>query len=280
MRKIVGKLKEMTLRSRLLIAIILCILFPWVGTYIVSNYFTKDVLEVRAVKQSKDTLRMIEMSMKRILDDVMYTSNFIQFDTNFNRLLKSNQPIDSNSSQLLTRKYDTLFASFKDVADITDMFSYTYITILFENGLYYTNYSIYENDPLTFRDKPWFTELNDLKFYQTNWIGVHPTYIQSEKESNPYLISMARTIKGSNHSNIYLIISIEEKEVRKFFNNFQNDTEAVFFLTDDNGMIYSSLDTPKIGSNLSYDITSAEHQIVDYNHEDHLLVSYPVSYAN
>ena len=94
-----GKLKEMTLRSRLLVAIILCILLPWVGTYIVSNYFTKDVLEVRAVKQSKDTLRMIEMSMKRILDDVMYTSNFIQFDTNFNRLLKSNQSIDLNSPQ-------------------------------------------------------------------------------------------------------------------------------------------------------------------------------------
>ena len=54
----------------------------------------------------------------------------------------------------------------------------------------------------------------------------------------------------------------------------------MFFLTDDNGMIYSSLDTEKIGSNLSYDITSKEHQIVEYNHEDHLLVSYPVSYAN
>ena len=146
--------------------------------------------------------------------------------------------------------------------------------------MYYTNYPTYENDPLTFRDESWFSELSDLKFYQTNWIGVHPTYIQSEKESNPYLISMARTIKGSNRSNIYLIISIEEKEVRKFFNNFQNDTEAVFFLTDDNGMIYSSLDTEKIGSHLPYDITSKEHQIVEYNHEDHLLVSYPVSYAN
>ena len=37
------------------------------------------------------------MSTKSILDDVMYTSNYIQFDTNFNRLLKSNLSIDSNS---------------------------------------------------------------------------------------------------------------------------------------------------------------------------------------
>ena len=59
-RKIMKQLKEMSLRSRLLIAIILCILLPWVGTYIVSNYFTKDVLEERAVKQSEDTLRMIK----------------------------------------------------------------------------------------------------------------------------------------------------------------------------------------------------------------------------
>ncbi|WP_203247610.1 cache domain-containing sensor histidine kinase [Sporosarcina beigongshangi] len=281
MRRIVGKLNEMTLRSRLLVAIFLCILLPWVSTYIVSNYFTKDVLEVRAVKQSKDTLSMIEMSMKRILDDAMYTSNFIQFDTNFNRLLKSNQSFDSNSPESINiaNRLHYLQVS-KRLTDITDMFSYTYVTILFENGLYYTNYPISENNPLTFRDKPWFSELKDLQFYQTNWIGVHPTYIQSEKESDPYLISMARTIKGSNHSNIYLIISIEEKEVREFFNNFQNDTEAVFFLTDNKGKIYSSLDTEKIGSHLSYDITSKEHQIVEYNDEDHLLVSYPVSYAN
>ena len=110
------KLNEMTLRNRLLIAIIICILLPWVGTYIVSNYFTKDVLEVRAVKQSKDTLRMIEMSMKRILDDVMYTSNFIQFDTNFNRLLKSNQSIDLNSPQTVSGgKCVKLYTSFKRV---------------------------------------------------------------------------------------------------------------------------------------------------------------------
>ncbi|MEK5038211.1 cache domain-containing sensor histidine kinase [Sporosarcina sp. FSL K6-3457] len=281
MKRIVGILKEMTLRSRLLVAIILCILLPWISTYIVSNYFTKDVLEVRAVKQSKDTLSMIEMSMKRILDDVMYTSNFIQFDTNFNRLLKSNQSIDSGSSQ--ATEVGSLLHYMqvsKSLTDITDMFSNTYITLLYEDGLYYTNYSTYEKDPLTFRNEPWFSELNDLQFYQTNWIGVHPTYIQSEKESNPYLISMARTIKGANKSNIYQIISFEEKEVRKFFHNFQNATKVVFFLTDNKGEIYSSMDTEKIRSRLSYDITNKEHQIVEYNDEDHLLVSYPVSYTN
>jgi two-component system, sensor histidine kinase YesM len=280
-RKIMTRLKEMSLRNRLLIAIILCILLPWVGTYIVSNYFTKDVLEERAVKQSEDTLKMIEMSTKKILDDVMYTSNYIQFNTEFNRLLKSNQFIDSSSVQAVKEGNVLHYMELsKELSAITDMFSTAYITILFESGLYYMNYSSYEHDPLTFREKTWFSELNDLKFYQTNWIGVHPTYIRSEKESNPYLISMARTIKGANQSNIYLIISIEEKEIRSFFNNFQSDTEAVFFLTNEDGVIYSSLDTEKIGSKLSYDVTSKGHQIVEYQNEDHLLVSYPVSYAN
>ena len=182
MRNIIKQLKEMSLRSRLVIAIILCILLPWVGTYIVSNYFTKDVLEERAVKQSEDTLRMIEMSTKSILDDLMYTSNFIQFDTNFNRLLKSSQAMHLNSSQA-GREENALhhLQVSKELSDITDMFSPSHITILFENGLSYMNYSTYEHNPLTFRDEPWFSALNDLKFYQTNWIGVHPTYIDQKK---------------------------------------------------------------------------------------------------
>ncbi len=277
-RKVVKRLTEISFRDRLLIAIILCILLPWVGTYIVSNYFTKDVLEERAVKQSNDTLSMIEMSIERIFDDVMYTSNYIQFNTNFSRLLKSSY---SDSSEAVNEQNMLNYIEVSNaLSDISDMFSSTYITILFEDGLYFTNYSTYEHDPLTFQDEPWFSELSELSFYQTNWIGAHPTYIRIEKESNPYLISMARTVKALKQSDIYLIISIEESKIKELLGNFQGDTNGEFFLTDSTGVIYSSFDTEKIGSNLPHDVTSKKHQIVEYDGDDHLLVSYPVSYTN
>src|SRR5690625_925898 len=102
MKDIFKRLNQMSLRNRLIIAVIICIFLPWIGTYFVSNYVTKDALEERAVKQSRDSLRVIEKSITNIFDDVMYVSNYIQFDTNFNKIMKSNIS-EEHTSELQSR---------------------------------------------------------------------------------------------------------------------------------------------------------------------------------
>ena len=210
----------MSLRARLIISVILCILFPWVSTYIVSNYFTKDVLEQRAAKQSEDDLRMIELGIKSIFDDIMYTSNYIQFDTNMNQLLKSHELIDPTSSNVKQEIALNYIHISNELSGITDLLMPLYITILYKNDLYYTNYSQIDFNPLQFKEKPWFEKLEHLSFYETYWLGAHPTYIKSEKNTNPYLITIGRRIQRANSLNSYLIISLKENEIKKLFSQF------------------------------------------------------------
>ncbi|MEH7238628.1 sensor histidine kinase [Bacillus sp. JJ1562] len=274
------KIKQMSLRTRLIISVILCILFPWVSTYIVSNYFTKDVLEQRAAEQSEDDLRMIELGIKNILDDVMYTSNYIQFNSKMSQLLKSHELIDSNSPNVKQETALHYIHISNELVSITDLLMPMYITILFDNDLYYTNYSLVDFNPLQFKEKPWFEELINLSFYETFWLGADPTYIQEENNSYPYLITIGRRIQKANSSNIYLIISLREQEIKRLLDQYQSDSRAKFYLTNTNGDVYSSLNSDEIGTKLPYGVTDSHYQIVDYEDEKHLLVSYPVSYSN
>lgn len=270
---------QMSLRTRLILSVILCILFPWVGTYIVSNYFTKDVLEQRAATQSEDDLRMIELGIKNMLDDIMNTSNYIQFDSNMRQLLKSHEVIDVDSPTVKQQIALNYIHISKELSGITDLLRPLYITILFNNDLYYTNYSKLDFNPLQFKEKTWFGKLDHLSFYQTYWLGAHPTYIQSERDTYPYLITIGRRIQKGNSSYIYLIISFKENQIKQLFSQFQSEKRAKFYLTNNTGEIYSSLNTDEVGTILPYDVTNADYQIVDFKEEKHLMVSYPVSYS-
>jgi two-component system, sensor histidine kinase YesM len=274
------KINQMSLRMRLIISVILCIFFPWVSTYIVSNYFTKDVLEQRAATQSEDDLRMLELGIKNMLDDMMYTSNYIQFDSNMSQFLKAHKLIDPDSPKVKQEIALNYIHISNELSGITDLLMPLYITILFKNDLYYTNYSQIDFNPLEFKEKPWFEKLDTLSFYQTYWLGAQPTYIQAEKDTYPYLLTIGRRIQSANSSYSYLIISLKENEIKKLFSQFQSEKRAKFYLTNKDGDIYSSLNTDEVGTTLQYDVTNTDYQIVDYEEEKHLLVSYPVSYSN
>jgi two-component system, sensor histidine kinase YesM len=270
----------MSLRTRLIISVILCILFPWISTYFVSNHFTKDVLEERAATQSEDDLRMIELGIKNILDDMMYTSNYIQFDSDMRQLIKSPEPIDPDSTSVKKEIALNHLHISKELSGITDLLKPVYITILFPNNYYYTNYSHIDHNPLQFKETPWFEKLDHLSFYQTYWLGAHPTYIQSERDTYPYLITIGRKIQRGNSAHSYLVISLKETEIQKLLSQYQSEKRTKFYLTNQTGEIYSSLDTSEVGKTLHYDVTQADYQIVDYEEEKHLLVSYPVSYSD
>lgn len=270
----------MSLRMRLIISVILCILFPWVSTYIVSNYFTKDVLEQRAATQSEDDLRMLELGIKNMLDDIMYTSNYIQFDSNMSQLLKTHKLNDADSTNVKQKIALNYIHISNELSGITDLLMPLYITIMFKNDLYYTNYSPIDFNPLEFKEKPWFKKLDNLSFYQTYWLGAHPTYIKSERDTYPYLITIGRRIQSAYSSNSYLIISLKENEIQKLFSQYQSEKRVKFYLTNKDGDIYSSLNTDELGTTLPYDVANSDYQIVDYEEEKHLLVSYPVSYSD
>lgn len=280
MKRLWEKVNQMSLRTRLMISVIICILLPWVSTFIVSNYFTKDVLEQRAAAQSEDDLRMIELGIRNIFDDIMYTSNYIQFDSNMSQLLKSHELINADSPTIKQEIALNYIHISNELSSITELLMPLYITILFENDLYYNNYSLVNFDPLQFKETSWFEKVESLSFYETYWLGAHDNYIQSEKDTYPYLLTIGRRIQQANSSNIYLIISLKENEIRRLFSQYQIEKRAKFYLTNRNGEVYSSLNTDEIGTTLPYELRDSDYQIVNFEEEKHLMVSYPVSYSD
>lgn len=278
---IIKRANSLSLRYRITIAVISCIFLPWIMTFFVSNYFTKDVLEQRAVKQSENSLRMIEMSIKHSLDDLMYISNFVQFDTELKKLLESYKLIDQQSADA---KQEVALHNLKIsnyLEGITDSLSSAFITILLEEGLYYTNYPTYDYNPQNFYKESWFNRLSHLKYYETYWVGSHPTYVKGGSDYSQYLITMARTIKQSNRIQAYIIVSGYESDISQTFKIFAENNKDNFYLIDKSGVVLSSVNKDEIGDKIPYNLSKDNnYQIIEHQNKKHLLVKYPVSYTN
>lgn len=278
---ILNKMRSISFRYRMMIGIISCVILPWIMTYFVSNYYTKDVLVERAVQQSENSLRMIEISIKQTIDDIMYISTFIQFDEEFNKLLKSYRLIDQQSANAEQEVVLHKLKISNYLETITNIISSTYVTILLDNELYYTNYPTYAFNPLQFYQEPWMDELKQLNNYETYWLGAHPNYIREESSHSPYLITMGKTIKNANRIQAYIIISVLESEFSQKLKNFANNNNHLFYLTDENGVVLSGINKGEIGSRLPYRFSAMNnYQIVKHQNQDYLLVTQPVSYTN
>lgn len=275
------KFSSISFRSRIMVGIIICLILPWIMTYFVSNYYTKEVLEQRAVHQSENSLRMIEMSIKQSFDNLMYISTYIQFDEEFRRLIDSYRLIDRNSEDAEQQIVMHKLKIQNHLEGITNIINSTYITILTDNQFYYTNYPTYNFDPLQFYQESWIEELNKLNNYGTYWLGAHPNYVKDEALYSPYVITMGKTIKRSGHIHAYIIISSLETEFSQKLSNFTANNNHLFYLTDEEGLILSSVNNEEIGTKLPYiESLNGDYQIVHYQDKEHLLVSQPVSYTN
>ncbi|QGS69433.1 hypothetical protein CV093_17535 [Oceanobacillus sp. 143] len=139
----------LTLRQRLIISAILCVFLPSLITLVVSNYITKDELEKRAVTNIEETLRYVELNVTSYLEDLIYVSNYLQFDNKINTLLKENEhQIYDNSKDNLNAIKNIKITN--DLRNIINILSPFYLTILLEDGFSYTNYSKTEYNPNNF----------------------------------------------------------------------------------------------------------------------------------
>ena len=233
----------MSFRTRIVIGIVVCVILPWIMTYFVSDYYTEDVLVQRAVQQSEQSLRTIEMSIRQSFDNLMYISTFFQFDSEFKQLLKSYRLIDPSSEganqQIALHKLQ--IQTYLD--GFTNTIRSTYITIMTDNGLYYTNYPTYNFNPQQFYQEPWIEEMRKLNNYDTFWLGAQTNYVTDDVSASPYVITMGKVMKTSGKIEAYIILSTLESEFGDKLRNFADSNDHLYYLTDEQGLIISSLTT-------------------------------------
>ncbi|WP_083584357.1 sensor histidine kinase [Bacillus weihaiensis] len=285
MKRITQKLGLLSLRQRLIVSALLCVIMPSLITYMVSTYVTKDTLEQRAVKQSQDILRLLELNISNYFEDLLYVSNYIQFDDKMNGILKESR-LYNKENGLSPAKVNAIqhINITKNLEGITNLFTPSYITILMQNDFSYTNYPTYEFDPINFYNEEWFRKIKSLDSYETFWLGTHPTYIQSQKQKNPYLISIASALKLSGKTYAYTIISITEKEISNLFKQFGSNNEQKLMLINSDGMILSNQNEEEIMKKFDYiefiGTNQESYTIIEILNKDYLLVSRPLSYAD
>ncbi|NOU95880.1 HAMP domain-containing protein [Paenibacillus sp. LMG 31456] len=277
MSRLLKKYTIMSLRQKLILSSIICLLVPLMITVAVSNYMAKDVLKDNAISNSQETMKMVELNISGLMNNLLYITNYIQFDSEMNSLIKEGKEIQSESEQALNQAKITA-----KLNSITNLLSDLYITILVGDQNSYTNYSFYNYNYKLFYQEPWFSNLKSLNAYETYWLGSQPNYILSTQKSNPYLMTIARTIQYSSEPFGYVIISAKEKEFHESFQKLSGNQDIM--MVNSNGKILSHKDPDKIGGKFPYadniSLSRDDARLIKIDGVEYLVASHKLSFSD
>ncbi|MFB3170922.1 histidine kinase [Neobacillus sp. 179-C4.2 HS] len=269
-------------RFKVMFISIICLVIPATFTLFIYNYLTKDTIKEQAHSNANRELTIANEYVEKLLEDMMYISNFIQVDAEMNTILK--RKIKSTADQTSQQKYEQFLDDskiIKTLENITLVGGKSYVTILLENGISYTNYSNYELNPKDIYNENWFKELNKIKGYETVWISSQPTMFKSEKPINPYQISIARTLRDDS-LNIYgyVIVTIMENKINQIFENMNGKEEMI--LLDSSNQIISHTNDDRIGEKFKYSDQLTEENssnIFEISKKDYLIAEQKISFT-
>lgn len=231
---------------------IICLVIPATLTLFIYNYLTKDTIKEQAQSNANTELTIANEYVEKLLEDMMYITNFIQVDAEMNTILKRKKmsAVDLTEEQKYQQFLDDSKIN-KTLENITLVGENSYVTILLKNGISYTNYSNSELNPTDLYMEDWFKELNNIKGYETVWIKSQPTMFKTEKPINPYQISVARTLRDES-LNIYgyVIVTIMENKINQVFENMKGNEDMI--LLDSSNHIVSHTNDSRIGEQFQY----------------------------
>jgi len=270
-------LAKLSLRQKIMLSIIACLIAPPFIAVQVSNYFTRDVLREQAAINARESLDVANLYVTELINTMIYMTNNVQFDNEMTTIMKKlgQEPLDPAllvlDGKQITSKLETLVFSK----------NHMYISVLLPNGAFFTNYSGSEFNPLQFRSKAWFSQLDQLSAYDIHWEGIHPNYIQSRSQASPYMVTMARVLKSGNAKPYgYIVLSAEEQMISDFFNKYAPHQKMT--LVDSTGKVLSTSEKQLIGTQLPYFETVDQLQTTNLvlDNEEYIVLNKSLSFSD
>lgn len=252
-----------SIRYKLMIASIACILVPATITLLIYNSLTQEAVKKQATSNAEDSLLLVNGSVTTMLKSMLNIANSIQMNADLSAYFKSVNSGNEDKSD----PYREFTEKNRVIQQLDSLTTYLgekiYITVLLSNNAFFTNYSVDEFDPMNIKTEDWFEKLQGLKGYESLWIGTTPTSFDWDKLENPYQISVARTLRSENSGPIYgyLVVQIMENHVNQNFNKLSAGKEVV--LVDNDNRILSSGKTEQIGQIFAYS-KSEVHEASSY----------------
>lgn len=274
---------KMSLRHKLLVTSILCLIVPVLFTLFATRYLTRDVLREQAATNVADSLGVVDRYATNLVNKMIYITNYLQFDADISAIVRENWNAYKAGSPM---DVVSQVANVKKMALKLEAISFPnermHMSIVMPNGNFYTNYPTTEYDPRSFEREAWYPELSGRSGYDAFWIGIHANYLQYDKTENPYVITIARQIRNHNGELLAtIIVSLGEKHVSQVFSS--NVSKQDISLIDSKGTVLSHRDVERIGKPVSYlHLMPAEGQsaMATIEGETSLLFRHKLAYAD
>jgi len=224
-----------SLQKQIILTSFLCLVIPVAGIMLMSSFFTVNLIKERVAHTAAESLQVSQAHIANIMSNMIRITNNIQFDVELVSILR--YPESEGGKVKAIERH-------RKVGEKFDSFTLEnpgiYVTILLPDGSHYTNYSYYDYDPLRFKDEAWFSSLQKKDSFETLWVGLQPMYLQSERNRNPYVITIARTLRDTSlKPYAYVIVSINELQLRSIIEQY-SDSQNIMLLSDD-GTILSAM---------------------------------------
>lgn len=281
MKKRHWKLQPKSFRFKVIFISIICLVIPATISLFIYNYLTTDTLKEQALTNANRELTIANEYVEKLLEDMLYITNFIQLDAEMNTILKEKAKSSTPSTPSEYKSFIDENRINKTIENITLVGEKSYVTILLKNGKSYTNYASWEYDPNQLLKENWFSQLDNLQGYESLWIGSQPTMIKSEVKNNPYQISVARTLRDENVKVYgYVIVTIMENKINDLFSGLHGHEEMM--LLNASNQILSHRDDSRIGEKFQYSSQLKEQNssnIFQISKKDYLIAEHNISFT-
>ena len=150
-----------SIRHKLILAAITCIVVPAIVSLILYNSLTKEALRREAVSNASDALQLVRGSVTNLLLSKINIANYIQMNSGLNSYFK--QVVSGNEDPDPYRRFMDSNRVLEHLDSLTVVGEKSYVTVILENGSYYMNYSVSDYNPLDYRRWPWFSRISSRK---------------------------------------------------------------------------------------------------------------------
>ncbi|WP_458121928.1 sensor histidine kinase [Paenibacillus sp. Z6-24] len=232
-----------SLRGKLIVSAVCCLLLTIVAGTLLSSWLTKDMMKETVEQNAGDSLDAANLYLTDQINRLIYISNYLYLDNELNLSLKYQQSgfyVGQTQASDIMRKLDNLSYAGERV----------YISVW--NGKGQMMYSNFQSDQYHVQGLDMGSLIHSEQFTPGGRLNfwLHPSYLQAADQGKPvYMLSVARSLRLlSGQVYGYVVVSMDEQRLREVLNQYRS-TIQMMVVGPDNRVISHS-DETRIGQSL------------------------------
>ncbi|MCU6795102.1 sensor histidine kinase [Paenibacillus sp. WQ 127069] len=240
-------LRTLSLRNKLMLTILICLVLPSIVSLYVSNLLTRDVVRSQVTENSQEAMRIVNQFAAGQIKNMVYVMNFVQFDEELQLSILELGRINESTSQgdVLSHKQKIS----KRLETVINSLGHLNVTILLPNREYVASYSTFSKDPRNIFDKSWFQDIDKVSGYNVKWVGAEPND-DIQTLNKPYVLTAAKPLRTNSSTYGYVIVSSEMDNFQQLFDQYKAD--EVMVIIDRQGHVVVDKDYSSIGTTFPY----------------------------